>query len=47
LSIRGVVSEEYDTPGLKTVNSVADTGTIRAAWMRDSEGNILGLVQVL
>ena len=43
----GVVFEEYDTPGLKTVNGVADTGAIRAAWMRGSEGNILGLVQFL
>jgi catechol 2,3-dioxygenase-like lactoylglutathione lyase family enzyme len=42
---RGVVFEEYDYPTLKTVDSIADTGTFHAAWFRDSEGNIIGLVQ--
>ena len=37
----GVVFEEYDLPGLKTENGVATTGTERAAWFKDSEGNIL------
>ena len=45
LKSRGVVFEEYDFPGLKTVDSVATTGPIRAAWFKDSEGNLLGLVQ--
>lgn len=45
LKERGVVFEEYDTPNLKTVNGIADTGSIRAAWIKDSEGNLLGLVQ--
>jgi predicted enzyme related to lactoylglutathione lyase len=43
----GVVFEEYDTPSLQTVNGIADTESMRAAWIKDSEGNILGLVQVL
>jgi len=43
---RGVVFEEYDFPGLKTVNGIADTGPVRAAWFKDSEGNILGIVQL-
>jgi catechol 2,3-dioxygenase-like lactoylglutathione lyase family enzyme len=46
LKARGVVFEEYDYPTLKTVGSIATTGSIRAAWFRDSEGNILGLAQV-
>jgi catechol 2,3-dioxygenase-like lactoylglutathione lyase family enzyme len=46
LKARGVVFEEYDFPGLKTVNSIANTGPARAAWFRDSEGNILGVVQL-
>src|SRR6266851_8474747 len=46
LKARGVVFEEYDSPGLKTVNSIADTGPIRAAWLKDSEGNLLGIVQL-
>ena len=45
LKARGVVFEEYDTPHLKTVKSVATTGLIKAAWFKDSEGNLLGLVQ--
>lgn len=46
LKTRGVVFEEYDTPDLKTVAGIATTGPIRAAWFKDSEGNLLGLVQV-
>jgi catechol 2,3-dioxygenase-like lactoylglutathione lyase family enzyme len=42
---RGVVFEEYDMPGLKTVNGIASFGADRGAWFKDSEGNILGLVQ--
>lgn len=53
LRTRGVVFEEYDWPGLKTVNGVAEvegnypskgTGE-RGAWFRDSEGNLLGIGQ--
>lgn len=46
LKRRGVVFEEYDLPNLKTVNSIATTGEIQAAWFRDSEGNILGIVRL-
>ena len=46
LKKRGVVFMEYDLPGFKTVNSIADTGPTRAAWFKDSEGNILGIVQM-
>ncbi len=45
LKARGVVFEEYDTPELSTIDSVAITGPIKAAWFKDSEGNLLGLVQ--
>jgi hypothetical protein len=38
-----VVFEEYEFPGLKTVNRVADLGYERAAWFKDSEGNILAV----
>jgi catechol 2,3-dioxygenase-like lactoylglutathione lyase family enzyme len=53
LTARGVVFEEYDLPGLRTVDGIADiegnypskgTGE-RGAWFRDSEGNMLGLGQ--
>ena len=46
LKARGVVFEEYDFPGLKTENSVAQTGEVKAAWFKDSEGNTVGLVQL-
>ena len=47
LQARGAVFEEYDLPGLKTVDGIADYGDdIRAAWLKDSEGNLLGFVQL-
>jgi catechol 2,3-dioxygenase-like lactoylglutathione lyase family enzyme len=41
----GVVFEEYDLPGLKTEDGIATTGAERAAWFKDSEGNILCVAQ--
>lgn len=41
----GVVFEEYDMPGLKTEDGIATTGDERAAWFKDSEGNILCVAQ--
>ncbi|MDQ0766501.1 VOC family protein [Streptomyces canus] len=49
---RGVVFEEVDLPGFRTKNGIADIeGNYpsknargeRAAWFRDSEGNLLGI----
>jgi hypothetical protein len=53
LRARGVVFEEYDSPGLKTKNGIADIeGNYpskgvgeRGAWFRDSEGNLLSFGQ--
>jgi predicted enzyme related to lactoylglutathione lyase len=45
LKARGVVFEEYDMPGIKTVNSIATAGGARTAWFKDSEGNILAISQ--
>jgi len=45
LKSRGVVFEEYDWPGLKTVDGIATTGPHRSAWFKDSEGNLIGLMQ--
>ena len=42
---RGVSFEEYDYPNLKTVDGIADLGYARAAWLKDSEGNLLGIAQ--
>jgi len=41
LRSRGVQFEEYDFPGIKTVNSIAARDADKAAWFKDSEGNIL------
>jgi catechol 2,3-dioxygenase-like lactoylglutathione lyase family enzyme len=41
---RGVTFEEYDFPGLKTVNGVAEIEGERGAWFKDPDGNIIGIV---
>ena len=43
---RGVNFEEYDYPNLKTVEGIADLGYARAAWFKDSEGNLLGIAEL-
>lgn len=45
LTAKGVAFEEYDIPemGLKTVNGVASLDGAKAAWIKDSEGNIISL----
>ena len=45
LKSRGVVFEEYDFPGLKTVNGVATMGDVKGAWFKDPDGNIIALTQ--
>jgi catechol 2,3-dioxygenase-like lactoylglutathione lyase family enzyme len=56
LRSRGVVFEQYDFPGLTTVDGIADIegaypsdGGIgeRGAWFRDSEGNLIGIGQAV
>ncbi|HEX3546251.1 MAG TPA: VOC family protein [Mycobacterium sp.] len=52
---RGVVFEEVDLPGLKTVDGIAEVAGNypskgsgeKACWFRDSEGNLLGIGQPL
>lgn len=46
LERRGVEFQEYDFPRLKTVNHIAAVGEDRAAWLKDSEGNIIGIAQI-
>jgi len=45
LKSRGVKFEDYDLPGVKTVEGVAEGGGAKAAWFKDSEGNIMALIQ--
>ena len=47
LKARGLVFEEYDTPSFKTIDSIATTKNLKAAWFRDSEGNLIGIAQYL
>ena len=47
LKARGVKFEEYDMPGMKTVGSILSAGGAKAAWFKDSEGNIMAVVQDL
>lgn len=42
---KGVTFLDYDLPGIKTENGLADWGEVKNAWAKDSEGNILGFVQ--
>jgi catechol-2,3-dioxygenase len=45
LRSRGVNVEEYDEPGLKTVDGIADVGFALSAWLVDPQGNSIGLLQ--
>ena len=46
LKSRGVVFESYDMPQFDKATSIATFGPVRSAWFKDSEGNILGVVQI-
>jgi catechol-2,3-dioxygenase len=46
LRSRGVEIAEYDFPGLKTVDGVADVGFALSAWFVDPSGNSIGLLQL-
>ncbi len=40
---RGVTFEEYDMPGLKTVDGIAEIQGVKGAWFKDPDGNILSV----
>ena len=40
---RGVVFEEYDLPGIKTVDGIAEIEGLKGAWFKDPDGNILAV----
>jgi predicted enzyme related to lactoylglutathione lyase len=48
LKAKGVKFEEYDIPkmGIKTINSISASGNMKGAWFKDTEGNIIGLIQM-
>jgi catechol 2,3-dioxygenase-like lactoylglutathione lyase family enzyme len=44
LRSKGLKFEEYDFPGLKTIDGVATTDSgLKTGWFKDSEGNILAI----
>jgi predicted enzyme related to lactoylglutathione lyase len=43
---RGVVFEDFEVPGVKTENGVAEEEGMRSAWFRDSEGNFIVLTEL-
>jgi predicted enzyme related to lactoylglutathione lyase len=47
LKARGVKFEDYDMPGEKSPASAMTARGAKAAWFKDSEGNIMALVQTL
>jgi catechol 2,3-dioxygenase-like lactoylglutathione lyase family enzyme len=47
LASRGVVFEQYDQPGLATdERGVFDAGHLRAAWVKDPDGNTMAITEV-
>ena len=46
LRARGVEVENYDLPGLKTEDGVADIGFALVAWIIDPGKNALGILQI-
>ena len=47
LKRRGVKFEEYAMPGMTMKNSIVTGGGAKAAWFKDTEGNIMAVAQRL
>jgi catechol 2,3-dioxygenase-like lactoylglutathione lyase family enzyme len=47
LKARGVTFENYDMPGEKSASGAISAGGAKAAWFRDTEGNILAIIESL
>lgn len=46
LRAKGLKFEDYDFPGLKTVEGLASVGNWRGGWFKDPDGNILAIGQL-
>ncbi len=46
LRAKGITFMDYDFPGLKTENGVADTPDGKIAWFADPDGNIIGVTSM-
>ncbi len=42
---RGLTFEHYDFPGMKMEDGIMTGGGAMAAWFKDSEGNIMAIIQ--
>jgi predicted enzyme related to lactoylglutathione lyase len=47
LKARGVKFEDYDMPGERSPAGAITAGGAKAAWFKDSEGNIMALIEDL
>ena len=47
LKRRGIAFEDYDMPGERSPSGVVTAGGAKAAWFKDTEGNILAVSQRL
>lgn len=45
LQARGVKFEDYDMPGKQPASPIFTGGGAKAAWFKDSEGNIMAVIQ--
>ena len=45
LKARGVVFEDYDMPGERSPSGAITAGGAKAAWFKDTEGNILAIIE--
>jgi catechol 2,3-dioxygenase-like lactoylglutathione lyase family enzyme len=43
LRTKGIVFEDYDLPGLKTTDGVAEMEGEQGSWFKDPDGNIIGI----
>jgi catechol 2,3-dioxygenase-like lactoylglutathione lyase family enzyme len=47
LRAKGIEFEDFDRPGIKTVDGIAQSGpNVWTAYFRDPDGNLLGLTQI-
>ncbi|HSX63414.1 MAG TPA: VOC family protein [Pseudoxanthomonas sp.] len=47
LRASGVIFEHYDMPDATIEHDIVTAGGVKAAWFKDTEGNILALIQPL
>jgi len=46
LKKKGVSFESFDMPGFEMVDNIISWDNVKAAWFKDSEGNIVGISQI-